>query len=243
MNVDGIRGQDGVPEMSSAISFFDADDPSAWTSGEVLRLLLVPTIATALFVGGIYWIRLQLPARPASREQASMVQVYLLSHPAPALIPLRPASQPTAASLASQTDLSVESPDRVSVDTTAVTPIRESAPMELSVLGFRSAPSPMEAPPTSAILRFQQVLLRHIARHQRYPNAARLARLRGAVETFFSVQRDGTLLGVWVKTSSGEAVLDREAVDAIRRAQPLPLIPSELSDRLNVQVTLVFEPS
>jgi protein TonB len=82
-----------------------------------------------------------------------------------------------------------------------------------------------------------------VARYQRYPNAARLGRMRGTVETLFSMQRDGTLLEVWVKTSSGQVVLDKAAVDAIRRAQPLPAIPSELPDRLNIQIALVFEPS
>jgi protein TonB len=57
------------------------------------------------------------------------------------------------------------------------------------------------------------------------------------------MSRDGTLLGVWVKTSSGQAMLDKEAIDTIRRAQPLPSIPPELPDRLNIHVQLVFDPS
>ncbi len=72
-----------------------------------------------------------------------------------------------------------------------------------------------------------------------------LGRLHGAVETLFSMQRDGTLLDVWVKTSSGEVVLDKAAVDAIRRAQPLPSIPlgaagpAQYSDHPH----LMFDPS
>jgi protein TonB len=91
-------------------------------------------------------------------------------------------------------------------------------------------------------VKFQQTLLRHVVRYQRYPNAALPGRLHGAVETLFSMRRDGTLLEVWVKTSSGEAMLDKAAVDAIRRAQPLPPIPSALPDRLNIQITLAFGP-
>ncbi|MFX9116149.1 energy transducer TonB, partial [Acinetobacter baumannii] len=63
----------------------------------------------------------------------------------------------------------------------------------------------------------------------------------GAVETLFSMQRDGTVLEVWVKTSSGQAALDKAAVDAIRRAQPLPSIPWGLPDDLKVEIWLEFD--
>ena len=35
----------------------------------------------------------------------------------------------------------------------------------------------------------------------------------------------------------------KEAIETIRRAQPLPPIPPELPDRLNIHVQLVFDPS
>lgn len=242
MSAGDTRARDDVPGPGPMTALFYPEDPSAWTSREVLRLLLVPTIATLLFVGGIYWIRLQPPAGPASREQNSIVQVRLLPSPTPAPIPLAPASQPQTAALASRTDVTPENSDQV-LDKTAATPAREPMPTEPTVPSLRPAPSPADAPPNSVAAKFQQALLRHVARYQRYPSAARLGRLHGAVETFFSMRRDGTLLDVWVKTSSGQAVLDRAAMDAIRRAQPLPLIPSELPDRLNIQITLVFEPT
>jgi protein TonB len=242
MNPDDTSGRSGGPGTSPAASLFYPEDPSAWTSREVLRLLLVPTIATLLFFGGIYWIRLQRPAGPASREQSSIVQVRLLPSPSPAPIPVASVSQPPAATLASRTDLTPENSDPAADNTTAMS-AREPVPVEPTVPSLRPTPSAADAPPNSAAIKFQQALLRHVARYQRYPHAARLGRLRGAVETLFSMQRDGTLLEVWVKTSSGQVVLDKAAVDAIRRAQPLPSIPSGLPDRLNIQITLVFDPS
>jgi protein TonB len=92
-------------------------------------------------------------------------------------------------------------------------------------------------------MKFQQALLRHIERYQRYPKAARLGRQQGTVDTLFSMRRDGTLVGVWVKTSSGQQVLDAAAVETIRRAQPLPAIPAGLPDQLTIQVQLAFDPS
>ena len=67
--------------------------------------------------------------------------------------------------------------------------------------------------------------------------------LEGKVDTQFAMARDGKLLGVWVRTSSGQMLLDKEAVETIRRAQPLPPIPPELPDRLNIQVQLEFDPT
>lgn len=231
----------GVVRASPA---FYRDDPSAWSLGEVLRLFLVPTIAAVLFVGGIYWVRLQLPAGPAGQDRASVVQVRLLPRPDPAPIPVVPESPPIAASVASRTDVPVDPSDSAAMrDLTVTQPARDATPAEVAAPSVRPTPSPADAPPSSAAIKFQQALLRHVARYQRYPNAARLGRLQGSVETLFSMRRDGTLLGVWVKTSSGQAVLDSEAVEAIRRAQPLPSIPSGLPDRLNIRVTLVFEPS
>ncbi|WP_246801368.1 energy transducer TonB family protein [Bradyrhizobium genosp. L] len=223
-------------------ALFHPEDPGAWTSREVLRLLLVPTIATLLFVGGIYWIRLQPPAGPSSREQNSVVQVRLLPRPSPAPIPLASVSQPPAAALASKTDVSTDNSDSAT-DTSVSTPAQEPAPIETTVPSPRPAPSAADAPPNNVAIKFQQALLHHVARYKRYPSAARLGRLHGAVETLFSMQRDGTLLDVWVKTSSGQAVLDKAALDAIRRAQPLPSIPSELPGRLTVQIWLEFDPS
>jgi periplasmic protein TonB len=244
MNVNDPGRQAIESRIMPAAQPWYRDDPSAWSSGELLRLLLAPAVATLLLVGGVYWVRLQMPEGSAGRDQASIVQVHLLPRPDPAPIPVAAASQPDAASVASRTDVSVETSDSTVVDDAVLAPpTRPATPEETSAPSIRTTPSPMDAPPNSATVRFQQALFRHVARYQRYPNAARLGQLHGSVETLFSMSRDGTLLGVWVKTSSGQPVLDREALETIRRAQPLPSIPPELPGRLNIQVLLMFEPS
>jgi protein TonB len=244
MNLNETSQGNSAVRMMPAAEPWHHEDPRAWSSGEVLRLLLVPTIATLLFFGGVYWVRLQLPAGPVGQDQASIVQVHLLPRPDPTAIPVATTSQPLPASLASRTDAPVDDPDPTAVDDSVVAPSAHPlTPAEASAPSIRPAPAPMDAPASSTTVKFQQALLRHVARYQRYPNAARLGRLRGSVETLFSMSRNGSILGVWVKTSSGQAVLDREAVDTIRRAQPLPSIPPDLPDRLNIQVSLVFDPS
>jgi protein TonB len=220
------------------------EDPGAWSSGELVRLLIVPAVVTLLLIGGVYWIRLQAPAGSAGQEQASIVQVHLLQRPDPAPIPAAPASQSVTASIASHADIPADEPSPTAVDDPVAVPSTQAvSPVEAPVSNIRTTPSPLSAPPSNATLKFQQALLRRVAQYQRYPNDARLRRLQGTVETLFSMRRDGTLLGVWVKTSSGQAVLDEEAIKTIRRAQPLPSIPSELPDQLNIQVRLAFDPS
>jgi periplasmic protein TonB len=218
------------------------DEAEAWSSGEILRLLTVPALATLLLVGGVYWIRLQTPAGSMGQQQASVVQVHLLPRPDSAPIAAASTAYSTTQALVSRADTSSKEPDPSTSDEPIRVP-RAFAPAEAPPSNILSAPSAVSGPENNVAAKFQQALMRHVARYQRYPNAARSQRLQGKVDTHFSMSRDGKLLGVWVGTSSGQTVLDKEAIETIRRAQPLPPIPPELPDRLNIHVQLAFDPT
>ncbi|WP_407178607.1 energy transducer TonB [Bradyrhizobium sp. STM 3562] len=237
----GEPGGEQAVRMISTASPFYPDDPSAWAWGEVLRLLLAPIIVTMLFVGGIYWIKWQLPSGRSGQDQASTVQVRLLPRPGPEPVPVSEISPPSLARVAAQTDDAADRPDKP-IEDAAVTPV-PSAPAAAEAPAVISRPVASDGPPNVAAIKFRQDLLRHVARYQRYPKAARRERLYGSVDTIFSMRRDGTVLGVWVRSSSGQPIFDKEAVDTIWRAQPLPAVPSDLPDPLTVETTLVFEPS
>ena len=87
MNADDAKGE-GVAPIIPVSSPFYPEDPSAWATGEVFRLLLVPIIVTMLFVGGIYWIRSQLPSGRTEQDSASTVQVHLMARPGPEIVPV-----------------------------------------------------------------------------------------------------------------------------------------------------------
>jgi len=232
-----------APSVPAALQSYQ-DETGAWPSGELLRLIIVPALVTVLFVSGVYWVRLQPSAGSLGQQSASLVQVHLLPRPDPAPIAVASVSPSITDNVASHSDVSLKQPDPTTSDDPVPVPTAKAfSPAEAPPSNIRSAPSAVNGPPSSAAIKFQQALLRHVARYQHYPNAARSLHLEGIVDTQFSMSRDGTLLGVWVKTSSGQAMLDKEAIDTIRRAQPLPSIPSELPDRLNIHVQLVFEPS
>jgi protein TonB len=71
-------------------------------------------------------------------------------------------------------------------------------------------------------------LVAHLARFQRYPADAR--GVEGVVSVAFSIDRQGKVVSSRIVMSSGSPLLDAEALDLIKRADPLPPPPAEISD-------------
>jgi protein TonB len=222
-------------------SFVTDDNPDASLFGQGFRLMLFPAIVGLLFVGGVYWLRLQLHRSAGQAEPTSIVEVQLLPRPDPLPIPVSQASQSAAVSSTKPGKVPAETPADMS-NALAALPAEETRPSEPAV-PTRIPQLSTDAVPNAAMMQFRDALLRHIAKFQRYPRAAERQHLQGTVLAVFSVGRDGKLLGTWVKTSSGQAVLDQAAIDTIRRAQPMPQIPPALPDSMKVEVALGFDPS
>jgi protein TonB len=242
MSADGLTPRNEQENTTPAALLVYQDEPGGWPSGELIRLFVVPAMVAVLFVGGVYWIRLRLPAGSAGQPSTSVVEVHLLPRPEAAPIAVASVSHPATENVASRVEASLERPEPAISDDPAPKP-KAFSPAEAPPSNVMSAPSATSGPANDVAAKFQQALLRHVARHQHYPNAASALHLEGKVDTQFSMARDGTLLGVWVRTSSGQAVLDKEAIETIRRSQPLPPIPQELPERLTVRVQLEFDPS
>src|SRR5262245_53970257 len=72
----------------------------------------------------------------------------------------------------------------------------------------------------------------HIARHIQHPDASKPCPLPvrgGTVLVQFTINRGGRVLDARVARSSGIKDLDSEALNAIKRASPLPLPPNLVS--------------
>jgi protein TonB len=67
-----------------------------------------------------------------------------------------------------------------------------------------------------------------VERHKGYPAAAR-AHETGTAELAFTLDRNGKVLASRVVRSSGFAALDQETIDTVRRAQPFPPPPPNMS--------------
>ncbi|WP_447725934.1 energy transducer TonB [Sphingomonas koreensis] len=93
----------------------------------------------------------------------------------------------------------------------------------------------------SSAISYRETLLAHIARYRRYPADARRDHVEGTVEVRFVLDRAGAVQNAWIAASSGRTNLDAEALAAIRRAAPMPKIPSELPDSLDITLPIDFE--
>ncbi|WP_454618890.1 energy transducer TonB [Bradyrhizobium cenepequi] len=218
------------------------DEALPEASNPFLQFVLPSVFAVMLLAGGVYWIR-QLPANLAPSGSSGTIQVSLIQTPAVAPLPVRATDQPNASNPGVQADLHGQSEQRAE-DNPPTPPADATASIEQPASPTVSAPkSSVSAPPSSVAVRFQQVLMQHIERFQRYPGAARRAHLEGTVKLAFVMDRDGKIVDAWVRSSSGQSVLDREAVEALRRAEPLPSIPSELPGRLSVLLPVSFVPN
>ena len=114
-----------------------------------------------------------------------------------------------------------------------------ATPAPSPVRGPQAAPFDSDTPPASAApASWQSRVLGHLAHFKRYPGDARQRKRAGAAWVRFQVDRDGKLLASELITSSGTVLLDREALQVLERAQPLPAPPASVLRQGTVTVTL-----
>lgn len=163
--------------------------------------------------------------------------------PAPTLKPAPDASRRTGG-LPMETPLPVlASPAlRASQDSPAA---RSSEPVRAAIEAVRPNPAlasvGVERPDLGALADYGRELAGAVATRQRYPRIALLRQWQGTTLLQLEMAADGRLLAVRVLSSSGHESLDRQALDMVREAVPLPAFPSALAGRpLTVDVPVVF---
>lgn len=114
-----------------------------------------------------------------------------------------------------------------------------ATPAPAAVRGPQAAPFDSDTPSASAApASWQSRVLGHLAHFKRYPGDARQRKRAGAAWVRFQVDGDGKLLSSELLTSSGTVLLDREALQVLQRAQPLPAPPAGVLHQGTVTVTL-----
>lgn len=101
------------------------------------------------------------------------------------------------------------------------------------------APPPQPAPPPPASAApdsWEGRVLARLIRFRRYPPAAHRSRIEGVPLVQFTLDRRGRVLDSRLERSSGNPMLDREAVSLPQRAQPMPAPPE---DRPGATISLV----
>lgn len=82
----------------------------------------------------------------------------------------------------------------------------------------------------AAAASYAQRLVAHLQRFKQYPAASRAAGEQGVARVAFTVTRGGGVSGIRIAGSSGHAALDTETLAMVRRAQPLPPFPVEMTE-------------
>jgi periplasmic protein TonB len=105
----------------------------------------------------------------------------------------------------------------------------------------RTAPAP-PAPQVSSNApdTWEGRVLARLQKFQRYPAAARNARQQGVAYLQFRVDREGHVLSSSLAKSSGVPALDQAALDTLRHADPLPRIPPDRPDEIELSVPVEF---
>jgi periplasmic protein TonB len=95
--------------------------------------------------------------------------------------------------------------------------------------------------PYESASAWESSVIGHLQRYRRYPSEALARREEGVVLLRFSVDRNGHVLARSIARSSGYADLDKEVMDMIVRAEPLPQFPANMPQaRLVLTVPIRF---
>jgi protein TonB len=101
-----------------------------------------------------------------------------------------------------------------------------AAPPQVSA-SLTTAPTAAAVRSASAVSWKRKIAL-HLQRNKRYPAAAQDRREHGIVRVSFLIDRLGHVVSSTLIQSSGSAALDRETLDLLQRAQPLPVPPADV---------------
>lgn len=150
---------------------------------------------------------------------------------------------------ASQMDAGAEAPAAASTEAAAtlteigdVTPSGAPGPRATAsaTAAGDSAPAQASAPDPGAVSDYYLRLESHLARFHRYPQTSLSPRPSGMVRVALIVRRDGHLMDAWIETSSGVVMLDEAALQTLRKAEPLPVLPATLPGAIDLIVPLKY---
>jgi len=92
------------------------------------------------------------------------------------------------------------------------------------------------------LLYYQRLIKQKIEENKRYPLFARDEGIEGLVWLKFVILRNGQLKDIKVVKSSSHQILDKAAIESIKKANPFPPFPEEIRERsLTMSICLCFE--
>ncbi len=109
----------------------------------------------------------------------------------------------------------------------------------------RAVPAPISPVTQREVLgvtaQYAGVLKGWLQRNMRYPRDAWLEGQQGTTVVQFTIDRDGAVVTSHLERGSGHKLLDSEAMQMVRRADPFPSMPPEIvGNELELRVPIVF---
>ena len=96
-------------------------------------------------------------------------------------------------------------------------------------------------PTKEAMLRYHDIVKQRIEAVRRYPPWAEKRGIEGRAHIVFAINTDGNCRKVELVRSSNSSLLDKEAIAAIKRANPFPPLPEGIgSPCVQMDVEIVF---
>jgi TonB family protein len=146
----------------------------------------------------------------------------------------------------------VESPRTYRVDLIRA-PVQDLDPDETPGADISRTKEESEPPPTldqdtisldtkdKRYVSYARLIKARIGSQWTYPSAARDRLIEGQLMVLFSLVKGGEIIDISLLDPSGYAVLDQEAVRAIRAAAPFPPFPDHVAvKRLNIQASFDY---
>lgn len=94
----------------------------------------------------------------------------------------------------------------------------------------------------SSLFYYQQLIKQKIEENKRYPLLARNKGIEGDVWVKFEILKNGKVKNIKVVKSSHHQILDKAAIESIKKANPFPPFPEGLKERsLIINICLRFE--
>jgi protein TonB len=100
-------------------------------------------------------------------------------------------------------------------------------------------PTPQQI--SSAKGNYGELLARAFAKHKQYPRLAQMRGWQGTTRVRLEIGADGNVIGTSIDESSGHDILDRQALEMVKKATPLPLPPETLREQaFSIIVPITF---
>lgn len=87
---------------------------------------------------------------------------------------------------------------------------------------------------------YGRALSKTFSKYQRYPRLAQMRRWQGKVQVSLQIAAGGKLISASVSRSSGYEILDQQALEIIRQADPLPPVPEALQAKTFIVVVPIL---